>query len=93
MVGSAFAGDAGNRSVVAEAMRAGPLGRPISAGSMLRPASVAQGAAPCANAGGVIGPTHTVARVAEAMAASVLAMRGAAGIVLENLIIIDPLNS
>ena len=56
-VGSVAAGEAGNRSVTAEAMRAGPLGRPISTGSMLRPASAAQGAAPCANAVG--GPALT----------------------------------
>jgi hypothetical protein len=41
----------------------------------------------------VTGPTHTVARVAEAMVASVLAMHGAARILLKNVFIIDPLKS
>src|SRR6516225_4356325 len=68
MVGSAAAGDAGSRSTVAEAMRAGPLGRPISAGSMLRPASAAQGSAPCASAAGAAGPTQGATRVMEAIA-------------------------
>src|SRR6516165_3538397 len=54
-LGSAAAGEAGSRSTVAEAMRAGPLGRPISAGSMLRPASAAQGAAPSASSTGAAG--------------------------------------
>src|SRR6516164_7186552 len=64
MVGSAAAGDAGSRSTVAEAMRAGPLGSPISAGSMLRPASAVQGAAPCANATEAAGTMQTAARLA-----------------------------
>src|SRR5215471_13382 len=70
MVGSAAAGDAGSRSTVAEAMRAGPLGRPISAGSMLRSASAAQGGAPCANAPGAIGLAQTATRAVEAIAAT-----------------------
>src|SRR5215471_10697687 len=70
MVGSAAAGDAASRSILAEAMRAGPLGTPISAGSMLRPASAAQGGAPCASASGAVGPMQRATRAAEAIAAT-----------------------
>jgi hypothetical protein len=45
-------------------MRAGPLGSPIGAGSMLRPASAGQGVAPCANATEPAGTMQTAARVA-----------------------------
>ena len=41
------------------------------AGSMLRPASAAQGAAPCANAPGTVGPTQRATRAGEAIAATV----------------------
>src|SRR6516164_833182 len=70
MVGSAAAGDAGSRSILAEAMSAGPLGTPISAGSMLRPPSAAQGGAPCAKAAGEVGPTQRPTRATEAIAAT-----------------------
>src|SRR6516164_9594606 len=70
MVGSAAAGDAGSRSTAAEAMRAGPLGSPISAGSMLRPASAAQGGAPCASAPGAVGPTQRATGAVAAIAAT-----------------------
>src|SRR5262249_37223052 len=76
MVGSVVAGDAGSRSTVAEAMRAGPLGRPISAGSMLRPASPVQGAAPGPNARGPVSPTQRATRAGEAIAATAPERRG-----------------